>query len=313
MILREMFSRHTWLYTVIGSIILWLAISTITGSYSFDSVIANGVSAAILCIPSLGQMIVITTGRGAIDLSIPSVITLSAFLSTGIADGRNSHLPLAVLAVLGATVAIGFANAFLVLLLRIPAIIATIAMGYILTTACLIYNHYYTAVTIPSALTAVIRNRVFGIPYSLLFVAVLIVLTAWLLKRTRYGLTLSAVGQNLEASYLAGLRINLIQVVAYVWCSVLAGLAGILIATRVGGAFLGMGDSYMMETVGSVVIGGTLIFGGKATAVGTYFGALFLGLVGTAMYIAGLSIGGQNIIKGVIVVAVLLLANKLGE
>jgi ribose transport system permease protein len=310
MTLRDAFSRHTWLYTVVGSVLLWLAISIITGTYSLSSIIANGVSAAILCIPSLGQMIVVTTGRGAIDLSIPSVITLSAFLSTGIADGRNSHLPLAVLAVLAVTVAVGLINAFLVLLLRIPAIIATIAMGYILTTACLIYNRYYTAVSIPTALTAIIRNRILGIPYSLIFTAVLIAVTAWLLKRTRYGLTLSAVGQNLEAAYLAGLRVNRVQVVAAVWCSMLAGLAGILIATRVGGAFLGMGDSYMMETVGSVVIGGTLIFGGKATAVGTYFGALFLGLVGTAMYIAGLPIGGQNIIKGVIIVAVLLLANK---
>lgn len=313
MILRDAFNRCTWLYTVVGSALLWLAISVITGSYSFDSIVANGVSAAILCIPSLGQMIVVTTGRGAIDLSIPSVITLTAFISTGIADGRNSHLPLAVLAVLAVTVAVGLVNAFLVLLLRIPAIIATIAMGYILTTACLIYNRYYTAVSIPPALTALIRNRILGIPYSLLFVFALIAATAYLLKRTRYGLTLSAVGQNLEAAYLAGLRVNRIQIVAYVWCSVLAGIAGILIATRVGGAFLGMGDSYMMETVGAVVLGGTLIFGGKATAVGTYFGALFLGLVGTAMYIAGLPIGGQNIIKGIIIVAVLLLANKPGE
>lgn len=313
MTLREAFSRHVWLYTVVGSLLLWIAISFITGSFSFDSVVANAVSAAILCIPSLGQMIVVTTGRGAIDLSIPSVITLSAFLSTGIANGRNSHLPLAILVVLGITVVVGLVNALLVLLLRIPAIIATIAMGYILTTACLIYNRYYTAVAIPPALTAIIRNRVFGIPYSLLFVIALIALTAWLLNRTRYSRNLSAVGQNLEAAYLAGLRVQRIQVIAYVWCSVLAGLGGIFSATRVGGAFLGMGDSYMMETVGSVVIGGTLIFGGRATAVGTYFGALFLGLVGTAMYIAGLPIGGQNIIKGAIIVAVLLLANKPGE
>ncbi len=96
-------------------------------------------------------------------------------------------------------------------------------------------------------------------------------------------------------------------------CSILAGLAGILVSARVGGAFLGMGDSYMMETIGAVVIGGTLIFGGKCTVVGTFFGALFLVLVGTAMYIAGLPIGAQNIIKGLIIVAVLLLAEKPGE
>lgn len=313
MILPDIFNRVTWLFAAVASLLLWVAIGCITGTFTVESILANGVSAAILAIPALGQMIVITTGRGAIDLSIPGVITFSAFLATGIADGKNLYLPLAVLAVFAATAVIGAANAFLVLFLRIPAIIATIAMGYMITTLSLLYNQGFTSFNIAPALTALIRNRLFGVPYSLIFIALLTVLTALILKRTRYGLTLSAVGQNLEAAYLSGVGTNRVQILAYMWCSMLAGLAGILISARVGGAFLGMGDSYMMETVGAVVIGGTLIFGGKATATGTFVGSLFLVLVGTAMNIAGLPIGAQNIIKGLIIVAVLLLAEKPGD
>lgn len=313
MTLLNVFNRVTWLFAAVASFLLWLAMGFITGNFSLESILANGVSAAILAIPALGQMIVITTGRGAIDLSIPGVITFAAFLATGIADGTNLYLPLAVLAVFAATAVIGLVNAFLVLALKIPAIIATIATGYMITTLSLLYNQGFTSFNIAPALTALIRNRLFGVPYSLFFMALLTAVTAFVLKRTRYGLTLSAVGQNLEAAYLSGVRTNRVQILAYVWCSMLGGLAGILISARVGGAFLGMGDSYMLETVGAVVIGGTLIFGGKATAVGTFVGALFLVLVGTAMNIAGLPIGAQNIIKGLIIVAVLLLAEKPGE
>ncbi len=313
MILSRLFARATWLFAAVGSLLLWLAISIITRSFTIESILANAVSAAILTIPALGQMVVITTGRGAIDLSIPGVMTLCAFLATGIADGKNAMLPVAIMAVLAVCAVIGLVNAFLVLFLRIPAIIATIASGYMLTTGALVYNQYFTSFTIAPTLIALIRNRVLGIPYSLIFVAVFTAATAYVLKRTRYGLTLSAVGQNIEAAYLSGVRVNSVQVIAYMACSILAGLAGILVSARVGGAFLGMGDSYMMETIGAVVIGGTLIFGGKCTVVGTFFGALFLVLVGTAMYIAGLPIGAQNIIKGLIIVAVLLLAEKPGE
>lgn len=310
MLSLDLFRRATWLFAVIGSLALWLAMGGITGNLTVESLVSNGVSAAFLAIPAIGQMLVVTTGRGAIDLSIPGMITLSAFLATGISDGRNSMLWVALIVIIAVAVIVGALNAAMVLLLKIPPIIATVAMGYFLTTASLLYNEGFAAFAIAPVLTSLNRGRLLGIPYIFILLAVLAGMVSYVLGRTPYGKALSAVGQNLEASYLAGVRIHWVQVAAYIACSVLAGISGTLISARVGGAFLGMGDSFMLETVGAVVIGGTLIFGGKASTIGTLAGALFLMLVSTAMQVAGLPIGGQNIVKGMIIVIVLLLANK---
>jgi ribose transport system permease protein len=80
------------------------------------------------------------------------------------------------------------------------------------------------------------------------------------------------------------------------------------IAARVGGALLGMGNSYLLETIGSIVIGGTLISGGRANVIGTFVGCIFLGFIVTAMQIMGFSVGAQNIAKGIMIIAILILS-----
>jgi len=97
----------------------------------------------------------------------------------------------------------------------------------------------------------------------------------------------------------------MVETLTYIFSAILAIMTGMLISARVGGAFLGMGDSYMMETVASIVVGGTLMSGGKANTAGTLAGALFLRLIVTAMQIVGFQVGAQNIAKGVLIIIVL--------
>jgi ribose transport system permease protein len=132
----------------------------------------------------------------------------------------------------------------------------------------------------------------------------------FVLKKTTFGRSLLALGQNYDAAYYAGIKVRRVKMLTYILCSLLAAAAGLLISLRVGGAFLGMGDSYMLETVGGVVIGGTLMTGGRASALGTLLGCLFLTLVVTAMQIAGLDTGVQNIIKGILIVLVIVIGTK---
>ncbi len=124
-----------------------------------------------------------------------------------------------------------------------------------------------------------------------------------------YGKSLLAVGQNREAAKLAGIKVNRVEMLTYVFSSILAAFGGMLTTARVGGALLGMGDSYTLETVASIVVGGTLISGGKANVPGTLVGCLFLGLIVTAMQIMGFSVGAQNIAKGALIIIVLLLSS----
>lgn len=310
---KSFFKERQWTYSLIGSIILWLVIGFVTSRLNLQSLLSNATSAAFLAIAALGQMYVVSCGRGAIDLSIPGVITLAAFLSTGIIDGNNANAVHGILICLAVGAAVGFINSVSVLFLRIPPLIATLAMGYILGTAALVYNEGFNTFKICPFLTTISKGRFLGLPW-IIIVTVIIAFFAWfLLNRTTYGRGLTAVGQNIEAAHLSGINTKRTQMIAYIISGIFAGLAGVFISARVGGAFLGMGDTYLLETVGAVVIGGTLIFGGRSTIVGTLFGCMFLVLIVTAMQVAGFPIGTQNIVKGVLIILVLIVATKKGE
>ncbi len=302
-----------WIWAFLGSLILWLVIGIVTSKLNVQSLLSNGTSAAFLAIPALGQMYVVSCGRGAIDLSIPGVITLTAFLSTGIIDGLNANVFHGMLICLAVGAAIGLTNSIIVLFLRIPPIIATLSMGYVLTTASLIYNEGFSTFKMSPFLLTLSRGKVGGIPWIIILVIALGALAAFVMHRTVYGRNLTAVGQNIKAAHLSGINTNRTQMIAYIISGVFAGLAGVFIASRVGGAFLGMGNTYLLETVGAVVIGGTLIFGGRSTIVGTLFGCMFLVLIVTAMQVAGLPIGTQNIVKGALIILVLMVATKKQE
>ncbi len=302
--------NNQWIWAFLGAILIWLIMGLTTSRLNMESLYSNGISAAFLAIAAIGQMLVITSGRGAIDLSIPGVITLSAYLATGIINGSDVNLFQGLVIVLLVGAVIGLLNSLAIIYLKIPPMIATLAMGYVLTTASLVYNQGFAAFKICPVLIALTRNRFLTVPLIILFVCIVGLITAFVLNRTTYGRSLTAIGQNIEAAHLTGIGVTKTLISTYIISSILAGLAGILISARVGGAFLGMGDSYLLETVGSVVIGGTLISGGKATVLGTFFGCLFLVLLVTAMQVAGLPIGIQNMIKGALIIFVLLLATE---
>jgi ribose transport system permease protein len=304
-------NRIPWIWAAAGALIMWVALGLFAHNLNLESLIATSSNASFLAIVALGQMLVITTGRGAIDLSIPNVITLSAFLSAGMASGSDLQAIYAVPVVLLVGAFIGLVNAFTVLCVRIPPIIATLGTGYIITTAVLIYNQHFTTAYVAPVLTHVARDRVFGlIPLVLLITIAIVVLLSLMLSRTRYGKCLTAVGQNLDAARLAGIPVNLIRGLAYVLCSLLAAFGGIMISAQVNGAFLGLGDPYLLQTVGSVVVGGTLIFGGRAVPLGTLLGSLFLVLLVTAMQVAGLKVGGQLVAEGLFIIFILFLATE---
>jgi ribose transport system permease protein len=125
---------------------------------------------------------------------------------------------------------------------------------------------------------------------------------------TAYGRMLSAVGQNVRAARLAGVRTSWVTASAFFTSSILASVAGLLLGGYVGGAFLEMGQPYLLQSLGAVVLGGTLIFGGSATPVGTLIGSMLLVLVVTTMQIAGLPPGMQDVVQGVVIITVLALA-----
>ncbi|HZX83680.1 MAG TPA: ABC transporter permease [Reyranella sp.] len=249
-----------------------------------------------------------TTGRGNIDLSIASVLTLSTYASIVVTQGLDARLPMALGAVVLIGLVTGAVNALLVVAFRIPAIIATLATGYILATGTLIANRWAAGFAVSPILKTLATGRVGGFPLMLIIAILAVLIAAFVLRKTVYGRAISAVGQNERAAALAGIRTGRVIATAFISSSILATLTGMLLGAYVGGAFLEMGSPYLLQSLGAVVLGGSLIFGGSSTAVGTLFGALLLVLIVTTMQIAGLPSGTQDIVQGFVVIAVLALA-----
>jgi len=303
-------ARNRWIWSLTGVLVLWGVLSLITDRISLHALSGVVASASFLVLAALGQMFVVTTGRGNIDLSIASVIALSAFVSLIVIGGSDGRIVLGLLAVLAIGLVVGAANAVLVVLFRIPAMIATLATGYVLATATLIANRTIAGAVTSPALAFVAGGKVGGVPVIFLIAMAAVALSSLVLGKLAYGRTLSATGQNVQAARLAGIRTGRVTAIAFFISSVLAALDGALLSAYVNGAFLEMGAPYLLQSVGAVVLGGSLIFGGRSTALGTLFGCILLVLIVTTMQIAGLPPGTQDIVQGIVIIGVLALAGR---
>jgi ribose transport system permease protein len=301
---------HRWIWSALAVLIFWGILSAVTNRFSVASLSGILLSASFLSIVGLGQMFVVTTGRGNIDLSIASVITLSAYIALLTVRGQDANLAWGVLIALGLGLVVGVLNATLVVRLRVPAIIATMATGYVLATATLLSNRSIHGFAVSPALKVVAAGRIFGAPIMLLLCVGVIMLVEFVLRRTVYGRTLSAVGQNRVAARLAGVPVDRVVAAAFVVSAVLASLMGLVLGAYVGGAFLEMGQPYLLQSIAAVVVGGTLIFGGSASAIGVFFASVLLILMVTLMQIMQLPPGSQDMVQGVVVILVLALAGR---
>jgi ribose transport system permease protein len=301
---------NRWAWSALAVLIFWGALSAITDRFSLASLSGILLSASYLSIVGLGQMFVVTTGRGNIDLSISSVVTLSAYLALLTVHGVDADLPFGVAVSLALGVVVGLVNAALVIGLRIPAIIATLATGYVLATATLLSNRSIHGFAVSPALKVVAAGRIYGSPIMLIVCLALVAASEVLLRRVAYGRTLSAVGQNRAAARLAGIRVDRVVATAFVLSAVLASLMGLVLGAYVGGAFLEMGQPYLLQSIAAVVVGGTLIFGGSASAIGVFCASVLLILMVTLMQIMRLPPGAQDMVQGFVVILVLAFAGR---
>jgi ribose transport system permease protein len=257
-------------------------------------------------IVGLGQMLVMASGAGNIDLSIPANVTLAAYLSTGQMMGSDSGLIIGVLIALAAGAAIGAGNALLVLAFRIPPMVATLASGLVLESFTFVYSRI--SVAKPSPLLAEFTtDRLFGIPDVTLASIVASLILIVFLKQSLFGRSLFACGQNETAAWLSGINIRRTRVAAYVLCGVFTSLAGVLFAGFVGGPSLNMGSEFLLSSIAVVVIGGTNVAGGQATVIGTWSASLFLFLLLSMLNVFQVDPGLRNVATGVLIIAVLAL------
>jgi ribose transport system permease protein len=206
-------------------------------------------------------------------------------------------------------IVVGLVNGMVVVWARVPPIIATLAVGFIVLTLVQLISASGDTTFADRTLTNLMRSRLWGMPTAFYFLLTIAAMAMLVIRRTPYGRTLLAVGQSRKAAQLSGIDVNRTVLVAFVISGGLAGLTGPLLAASVGSADLELGNPYLLASVGAVVLGGNRIAGGTATVVGTVLGAILLTLLVAAVTMAGLPIEFQNIARGVVITLVLVVAN----
>lgn len=299
---------HPWVWSYLAALAAWLITFAIAHRGAYDTLTAATIVAVFLVIVGIGQMFVITSGNGNIDLSVPYVMALAAFLSADVMNGQDTRLAFGLGAGAACGLAVGLFNAVLIQALRIPAIIATLAVGFIMQSAALVSSQGFSANPSPS-LTHFTSTKLATIPLMPLGFIALAVLAALVLDRSAYGRAVQAVGQRAQAARLVGISIWRTVTIAYLISGMLAGLAGVLLSAYSGGASLDIAGPYQLGSIAVVVLGGSLIGGGKSNVAGIWGAAMFLTLLVTMLNVAGLSAAWQDIVEGLMIVGVLIVAS----
>jgi len=294
-----------WIWSFAGALLVWLAAILFTRGYGAGGMLTAALSLAVFTVVvGVGQMFVITLGPGNVDLSLPANIGLASAVAMTVMDGDDGCVALGLLAALGCGFAVGVVNYLLIRALRIPPIIATLSASFVIQSIDISYGRGLQ-IKPPPGFADFTNIQLLGIPILAILTVAFTVGAGVVLQRTVYGRSVLAIGQNMRAARLAGIRVGWVRFATYALSGTLGGLDGALLAGYFRGANVDIGNEYLLASIAVVVIGGTSVAGGKASVPGVWGAALFLVLLLTMLNTFGVSAGVRLVLTGLIIVAVI--------
>lgn len=310
---RAVFLRRNGPIIMVYAFILLLVIIGITQSERFftERNLANVArQSAFIGIVALGQMLVILTA--GIDLSVGSLVKVSILVSAIVMNGESGNVLPAIIATLGLGVLVGLIHGFLINELRIAPFIVTLASLVILRGIGLTISSSPVGKASREVMMFYVQ-KIGPIPVIAWMFFALIILTMLLLRFTVFGKYLYAVGGNIEVARLSGLPIKAVRYGVYVLCSLTASVTGLLWLSRMGVGDPAIGDGIELQTITAVIIGGTSLFGGRASVLGTLGGVLLLGITANLLVMLGVNQFIQGLVQGLIIVAAVALYKQEGD
>jgi len=240
---------------------------------------------SIVALLAVGQTVVVVTRN--IDLSVGSVLGISAF-STGIlfAD-HNAPIALVFVAGIALGAFFGLCNGAMVAFARVPSLVITLGTLYVIRGIDFVWakGRQVNAADMPDSFLNLGSATLLGIPVLALITVVVMVIVGTVMRSSRMGRELYAIGSNPDAATLAGIRVTRRVLGAFVASGALAGLAGVLYAARFGTLDANAGSGQELAVVAAVVVGGVAIFGGSGSVYGAALGALLLSCIGSALVV----------------------------
>ena len=274
---------------------------------SVIGLIALGVTGVIVC--------------AGIDLSSGSVVGLTAVVAASLAQLPDYsmarfpglHVPL-IVAILAACVvgaAVGLINGSLVAKTKIPPFIATLGTYTAIRGAAMLYTAGRPVSDLSDGYNFIGQGDLFGVPTPIMILVLMAVVTHVLYSNTKFGKYIYAIGGNEQAAKVSGINVDRYKMMIYVYAGFLAGLAGLVVSSRIGSGQPGQGVGYELDAIAAAVIGGTsLSAGGIGTVAGTVVGALIIGVLNNTLDLMNVSAYWQQIIKGCIIVGAVILDQR---
>jgi len=299
---------------LIIALLVLVAVGWITAGQTFmnvDNMLTIIRYASITGVISIGMTFVITAG--GIDLSVGSVMGLAsvvASLSWIQAGADQSSWLLMVVVAIGVGGLAGLINGVVIAYGKVVPFMATLAMLVAARGLAELLSNRQTQIVTVQGFLEVFRGDFLGIPW-LIWIFVLAAVGGWfLLARTTFGRRTVAIGGNFEATRLAGIRVKRHLVSLYVLAGLTAGIAAVMILGRTTAGTSTHGQLLELDVIAAVVVGGTLLVGGRGTIVGTVLGVLIFATLVNVFTQNNLSTSVQNIVKGVIIVVAVLLQQR---
>jgi len=265
--------------------------------------------ASYLGVVAIGQTFVILTG--GVDLSVGETISLTELLITETTLSRSEMLLPAIALCLGVGIAIGLINGLAVTKLRLPPVVVTLATMMSLKGAYLLYSNAAPRGIAPVGLQFWAAGKLGGVIPGAAVIWGVVAIGAWLiLAKTAFGRRLYATGGNPYASWISGVRTDMVVIMAYVAAGFTAALSGVLLAGFIRHGVLGAGTPYTMNSIAAAILGGATFAGARGTVGGTVGGVLFLTLLLSLLTVVGLPYSAKQIAQGLVILFVVLIYSR---
>jgi ribose transport system permease protein len=269
------------------------------GFLSVSNLITIVQQSAPITVMAVGMVLVLTTGQ--IDVSIGAIVALAALVA-GVLLREYENTLLAVVGGLGVGAAIGLFNGLFTTLVRVPSFLVTLAsMGLVSGLGRTITNLQAIPIVDRNFNTIFGSGSIGGVSTLVVWSVGAVVVGHVVLRNTRFGAHLLAVGDSAVAARVSGIRVERVKVATLVISGACAALAGLLYAGRLHGATYTLGDADLMTVIAAVIMSGTRLFGGSGTVVGALVGSLIMGVLNNGLILAGLSVSQQLIARAAII------------
>jgi ribose transport system permease protein len=246
--------------------------------------------------------LVFVMAAGEIDLSIGSIVAVAA-LAAAVTINAYGLAP-GVLAGLGAGLLIGFVNGALVAYVKLPSFLVTLAtMGLFAGVSRSMTNLRSIPVTDSTFTGFFGSGSLLGVPSLIWWTVIAVAVGHLVFRESRFGAHVLATGDNARAAAVSGISVPRIRLAVLTISGGLAGLAGLLYAGRLQAAKYTLGETDLMTVIAAVIVGGTLLNGGKGSIVGALVGSLMMGMLNNGLILMGLSVSDQMIVRGLIILA----------